>query len=90
MTQYFLNVSSKTWTRDSHGLFDYESSTVKENILNIDKPTKIIRKKHDVKEKTENDVMEQDDQLICIVKIKDSKLLTNFTLNFRKICPINK
>lgn len=73
MSDCFLNVTSKTWTRDSHGLFDYESSTVKENVINTYKPTKIIRKKHEVKEKTETDILEVDDQLICNVKIKDSK-----------------
>ena len=73
----FLSIKSKTWTRDSHGLFDYESTTVKENILLIQKETILIRKKHDVKEKEvkkDGDPIEESiDQFICNVDISGSK-----------------
>lgn len=70
----FLSIKGKTWVRDSHGLFDYESSTVKENILLIRSPIKIIRKKHEMKEKKETEILEVDEQLVCDVLYQNSKL----------------
>lgn len=66
----FLSIKSKTWTRDSHGLFDYESSVVKENILLLRNPTTIVRKKHEIREKKEGEISESDNQLICNVSYK--------------------
>lgn len=75
--QNFLSIKSKTWTRDSHGLFDYESNTVRENVLIIQKQSQLIRKKHDIKEleikREEAPIEEVYDQLVCDVKIKNSK-----------------
>lgn len=77
--QNFLSIKSKTWTRDSHGLFDYECTTVKENILIVQKATSLIRKKHDVKEKEQiniNDPIDESiDQKVCEVEVLGSKLL---------------
>ncbi len=39
----------KTWTRDSYGLFDYETNDYKESILYIGENRIVIRDKHDVK-----------------------------------------
>ena len=44
-----LNIYSKTWTRDSHGLFDYESSQIKPHQGNITDHAILIRKKMDIK-----------------------------------------
>jgi len=75
--QNFLSIKSKTWTRDSHGLFDYECTTVKENILIVQKATTLIRKKHDVKEKDQvnvNDPIDESiDQKVCEVDVLGSK-----------------
>lgn len=69
----FLSIKAKTWTRDSHGLFDYESNTVKENILLVQNPTKIIRHRHEIKEIKSGAEMEASDQPICNVGIKNCK-----------------
>jgi hypothetical protein len=70
----FLMIKSKTWTRDSHGLFDYESSVVKENILLIRNPTKIVRKRHEIREAKDNEFNNEiDDQLMCTVYYTNSK-----------------
>lgn len=68
----FLSIKSKTWTRDSHGLFDYESSTVKENFLVIQNPTLIVRRKHDVKEIKQNE-LDPNDQFICSVSLRENR-----------------
>lgn len=82
--QNFLSIKSKTWTRDSHGLFDYESNTVKENILIIQNPTILIRKKHDLKEleaKDEETVKDDNyDQKICDVILEDNSKLLRINL----------
>lgn len=70
--QEFLSIKSKTWTRDSHGLFDYESNVVRENILLIQKETILYRKKHELKEVKEREVL-TDEQKICDVKFNNSK-----------------
>ena len=81
----FLSIKSKTWTRDSHGLFDYESSTVKENILIIRNSQKIIRKKHEIREKKLDDIQEVDEQIICNVNHENKKftLSTNLEKNMQ-------
>lgn len=80
----FLSIKSKTWTRDSHGLFDYESSTVKENILIIKNPLKIVRKKHEIREKKIDDILESDEQIICNVNYdKKYVLSTNLDKNMQ-------
>ena len=43
-----LQFFTKTWSRDSHGLFDYESKNVNENELIIDKPCVLTRFNDDI------------------------------------------
>ena len=69
----FLSIKSKTWTRDSHGLFDYESNVVKENILLIQKDAILYRKKHELKEMKENETLTENEQKICDIKLTNSK-----------------
>jgi len=44
-----LHLRAKTWNRDSHGLFDYENNSVKNNNYQVGQPGFIIRKKNEVK-----------------------------------------
>ena len=44
-----LIINSKTWSRDSHGLFDYECSTTRNNTFTTKKEHVIIRKKNEVR-----------------------------------------
>lgn len=84
----FLSIKSKTWTRDSHGLFDYESSTVRDNILVIQHPTMIVRRKHDVKEIKQNEA-DPNDQFICSVGIKDNRKHFFIMIYKRCFCSVN-
>jgi hypothetical protein len=43
MNQNSLNVESVTWTRDSHGLFDYESKNVHRKTHSPTEPQKLVR-----------------------------------------------
>ena len=76
----FLSIKSKTWTRDSHGLFDYESSVVKENILLIQKDAILYRRKHELKEMKDTDILTENEQKICDVKLVNSKFLFKLLL----------
>lgn len=71
----FLSIKSKTWTRDSHGLFDYESSTVKENILVIQNPILLVRRKHDVREIKQHE-SDPNDQFMCNVSIRENRKIS--------------
>lgn len=47
--KFVLVVLCKTWSRDSHGLFDYEALQIKTNTYYCLKPMTAIRRKHEVK-----------------------------------------
>ena len=44
-----LILHCKTWSRDSHGLFDYECSLTRNSSFNIRKDNKIVRRKNDLR-----------------------------------------
>jgi hypothetical protein len=71
--QSYLKVLSKTWGRDSHGLFDYESNQIKINNLIISKNCQLIRKRNDVKEVFENTQLDLEEKLLANVKVENSK-----------------
>lgn len=54
--QPLLLVNSKTWNRDSHGLFDYEATNTKNNLSISQGDSMYIRKKNDVREGTPDEV----------------------------------
>ena len=41
-----VQVNSKTWGRDSHGLFDFENSQVKVNQISLAQNGSLVRKKN--------------------------------------------
>jgi hypothetical protein len=71
--EFFLRISSKTWGRDSHGLFDYESIQIKTNTLCIDTCCKVVRKRNDVKNFPENLEIDIEDRELCKVISEGSK-----------------
>jgi hypothetical protein len=71
--QSYLKVLSKTWGRDSHGLFDYESTQIKINNLIISKNCQLIRKRNDVKEVPENSQIDMEEKLLANIKFENSK-----------------
>ena len=47
--KFVLSLCTKTWIRDSHGLFDYESSQTRNLNAVLAESIYIARKKHDIK-----------------------------------------
>ena len=45
---FVLSLCTKTWTRDSHGLFDYESEQTRPLNTVIFETVYIVRKKNDI------------------------------------------
>jgi hypothetical protein len=69
----FLKILTKTWARDSHGLFDYEANSTKNNLLLINGRYKIVRKKNDVRQMTENTELDMEDRELAKVKFDGGK-----------------
>jgi hypothetical protein len=65
--QIYLKFQAKTWGRDSHGLFDYESTQIRQNLLIIPQNCKIIRKKNDVKQMPDSSELDLEDRELCKV-----------------------
>jgi len=74
----YLKAVTKTWARDSHGLFDYEATNTKNITLFIHGKSKLIRKKNDVRSSLENIELDLEDRELCRVNYSDSKFLFNF------------
>ena len=47
--RFVLSLCTKTWVRDSHGLYDYESNQTKNLNAVLAESIYIARKKHDIK-----------------------------------------
>lgn len=65
--QQMLGLAMKTWVRDSHGLYDYESTQVKPtNAIVADKGI-IVRKKSEIR--SVNSLLEiEDDEFLMSIK----------------------
>lgn len=61
-----LRVISKTWNRDSHGLFDYESTIIKQMISSITGNSSLFRQFNEVKVFKENpNALSLEARLLC-------------------------
>ena len=49
MRRYILNIDTSTWTRDIHGLFDYETRDIKKMSMTTDKGMRLVRSGHECK-----------------------------------------
>jgi hypothetical protein len=72
--QSYLRINAKTWGRDSHGLFDYESNQIKVNTLCIDGSCKVVRKRNDVKQISDEVAIDLEDRELCKVGTDGGKL----------------
>jgi hypothetical protein len=70
--QQYLKILTKTWSRDSHGLFDYEATNTKNSTLFMINRAKIIRKKNEVKVVAENSDLELDERELGKIKTDNS------------------
>jgi len=73
--EFILNVCTKTWARDSHGLFDYESNQIKPHEGNIFDNALVVRKKMDIKLiKNINEIKEE--ELLFEIKARQGNFIT--------------
>ena len=78
--KFVLSLCTKTWVRDSHGLFDYESSQTRNLNAVLAESIYIARKKHDIKTLTNvNELNPDEEELLFNVKNtnKDEYILEN-------------
>lgn len=80
-----LKLLIKTWSRDSHGLFDYETSSTKTNQLLISNSSKLIRKKNDVRFVQENHEIEFEERELAKIFFEENKIRISNPLNFGMI-----
>ena len=66
----FLKALTKTWSRDSHGLFDYEATNTKNTPFIIKEKCILIRKKNEVRTSSENTELELEERVLAKVKIE--------------------
>ncbi len=77
-----LKLNIKTWSRDSHGLFDYEASSTKNNQLIINESCKLIRKKNEVRYTQENYEIEFEERELAKIYFEENKIVISNLLNF--------
>ena len=67
--KFVLSLSTKTWVRDSHGLFDYESTQTRNLNAVLAESIYIARKKHDIKTINNiNELKPDEEELLFNVK----------------------
>ena len=67
--KFVLSLSTKTWVRDSHGLFDYESTQTRNLNAVLAESIYIARKKHDIKTISNiNELKPDEEELLFNVK----------------------
>ena len=78
--KFVLSLCTKTWVRDSHGLYDYESSQTRNLNAVLAESIYIARKKHDIKTLSNiNDLKPDEEELLFNVlnNNKDEYILEN-------------
>jgi hypothetical protein len=77
--KFVLSLCTKTWIRDSHGLFDYESNQTKNLNAVLAESIYIARKKHEIKTLNHMNDLREDEELLFNVKHenKDEYVLEN-------------
>jgi|LauGreDrversion4_2_1035121.scaffolds.fasta_scaffold1308788_1 hypothetical protein len=71
--ELIIKAETKTWSRDSHGLFDYESTNTKNSIVFATSRHKLVRKRNDIRALVENAEIDLEDRELCRVKQLESK-----------------
>ncbi len=78
--RFVLSLCTKTWVRDSHGLYDYESNQTKNLNAVLAESIYIARKKHDIKTlNSKNDLKPDEEEILfnVINNNKDEYILEN-------------
>ena len=66
--EYVLSLCTKTWIRDSHGLYDYESQQTKNLNAVLAESIFIIRKRHDIKTLNSQSDLQDNEELLFYVR----------------------
>ena len=66
--KFFLSLSTRTWSRDSHGLFDYESEQTRHLNAILDENIYIGRKKHEILPIKDVQNFNQEDEILFEIK----------------------
>ena len=72
--QKVLSLFTRTWVRDSHGLYDYESIQTKNINVILAESVLIARKKHEIQTVPINKELESDQELILKVKYENNDI----------------
>ena len=91
-----LKLCSKTWDKDTNGLFDYSTKTIKKATEVIQASTCLIRKNHEIKS-APNETFEQNEEKLIKIEKKensniyyfDNKVEKNMEANAENIAKIN-
>ena len=71
--KFVLSLCTKTWVRDSHGLYDYESTQTKNLNSVLAESIYIARKKHDIKTLNSLLDLKQDEEDLLFNVVNDNK-----------------
>lgn len=80
-----LKILARTWSRDSHGLYDYEANNTRNNLLLINTKTRLVRKKNDVRQVAENAELEISDRELGRIKIDNGKYYLSNPISFNML-----
>jgi len=69
--KFVLSLCTKTWVRDSHGLFDYESNQTKHLNAILAESIYITRKKHEIKTVNNPSQLQDEEELLFNVRHDD-------------------
>lgn len=68
-----LTLYTKTWARDSHGLFDYECQQTKNKHIYVFGQGRLLRKSHEVCQINETRALTADEQLLADINYQDEE-----------------
>lgn len=77
-----INIITKTWSRDSHGLYDYESTQTKSAQIQAAENSFIYRKKQEIKIQNQFEENKDEEHLL------DVKLEKNGKFHLRNVVPV--
>jgi hypothetical protein len=70
---HILILYTRTWPRDSHGLYDYESTQTKNIKILIANEVKLVRVKNDIKQVQNNyTIQTEEKELLSVNKINST------------------
>lgn len=75
--QFVLCLNTKTWSRDSHGLYDYESTHTKTTNAIVADNAIIVRRKLDIRSVNSMEDIKEEEYLMNIIHDKGKYLYFN-------------